>query len=187
MKKIITFVAAIAFATTVLSQVSIHGGGNLSQLTGIAYPDSRFGGQIGITTFSNRLFSIQPGVFLISKGGGNLAGTTSLNYLQVPVNMMLGYNVNEDLRLVIGAGLYCSFGLWGSSPRSNGRIDFFNDADDHRFVDFGWQIVLGGQMGRYGARISYHRGFISTVKDSPRAHNSTFTFGLSYTFGNMDR
>jgi len=188
MKKIITLVAIIAFAATAFPQVSIHGGGNVSQLTGAAYPSSIFGGQIGVTTFSNRLFSIQPGVFLISKGGGDLeGGTTRLNYLQVPVNMMLGYNINEDLRFVLGAGLYCSFGLWGSSPRSGGAIDFFNDNDEHRFVDLGWQIMFGAQMGRYGARLSFHRGLMSVFSAAPRANNSVFTFGVSYTFGDMDR
>jgi len=182
MKKIITLVAAVAFATIAFSQVSIHGGGNISQLTGVAYPNSKLGGQIGLTTFSNRLFSIQPGIFLISKGGRNSAGSTRLNYIQVPVNMVLGYNVNENLRLSLSAGLYCSFGLWGSTPA--GKIDFFSDVDDHSFVDLGGQILLSGQMGRYGARIGFHRGFTSVIG---RASNSTFTFGVSYTFGNIDR
>ncbi|MCL2414299.1 MAG: hypothetical protein FWC94_03500 [Bacteroidales bacterium] len=184
MKKIITFVAVIAFTTTAFSQVSIHGGGNISQLTGVAYPSSKFGGQIGITTFSNRLFSIQPGIFLIGKGGRNSDGPTRLNYIQVPVNMVLGYNVNENLRLSLAVGLYCSFGLWGSAPAPHGRIDFWNDVDDHRFIDFGGQIMLSGQMGRYGGRIGFHRGFTSVINS---ARNSTFTFGVSYTFGNMDR
>ena len=184
MKKIITFVAALAFATTAFPFITFHGGGNISQLTGPHLAYSVFGGQVGVTTFSNRLFSVQPGVFLISKGGQNSAGDrTRLNYLEIPVNATLGFSFNR-LRLTFGAGIYCSFGLWGRTP--GGRsIDFFSDQDRHRFFDFGGQIVANAHWGRYGARLSLSRGFISAVDVRPRPYNYTFSFGLSYTIGSM--
>jgi len=183
MKKIITLVAALTFATTAFPLITFHGGGNISQLTGPHLAYSVFGGQVGITTFSSRLLSIQPGVFLISKGGQNSAGNrTRLNYLEVPVNLKLGFSLNR-LRLALGVGIYCSFGLWGHTP--SGSIDFFSDQDRHRFFDLGGQIVANVHWGRYGARLSLSRGFISAVDVRPRPHNYTFSFGLSYTLGSM--
>jgi len=205
MKKIITLVAAIAFATTAFSQWSANFGGNLSQLTG---KDSRgstkFGYQVGFTTYSTKLFSVQPGLFLINKGYTYDKYSTSLNYLQVPVNLMLGYNVNEDWRVVVGAGLYGSLGLWGNikydGKKRENSVDFFGRGDDPstawKALDFGWQAVLGVQHERYGLRLSYQPGLARVrgnknedkndySKKGPSAFNNSFTFTLSYTFGEL--
>jgi len=184
MKKIITFFAIVALAVPAFPLITLHGGGNISQLTGRYLEYSVFGGQIGVTTFSSRLFSVQPGAFLISKGGQNAAGQrTRLNYLEIPVNATLGFSLSR-IRLSVGAGVYGSFGLWGRTP-GGGSIDFFSDQNPHRFFDFGWQVVANGHWGRYGARLSLSRGFISAVNVSSRPHNYTFSFGLSYTLGAM--
>jgi len=205
MKKIITLVAAIAFATTAFSQWSANFGGNLSQFTGKnSYGSTKFGYQIGFTTYSTKLFSIQPGLFLINKGATNDKYRTSLNYLQVPINLMLGYNVNEDWRVVVGAGLYGSLGLWGNikddgKKKENG-VDFFGRSDDSstawKALDFGWQAVIGIQHERYGLRLAYQPGLARIngsynadkndySKKGPNAFNNSFMFTLSYTFGEL--
>ena len=199
MKKIITFVAAMAFATTAFSQFSIHAGGNVSQFTGKdALGSTKLGYQIGITTYSNKLFSVQPGLFLINKGAKHGSVTTNLNYLQLPVNLMLGYNINEDLRLVAGAGLYAALGLWGNVETNQvNKIEFFSQNDPFKAFDLGWQFVLGAQWGRYGVRLSYQPGFTRVNGNwnpdkndysnrGPHAFNNSFKFGVSYTFGDME-
>ena len=196
MKKIITLVAAMAFATTTFSQWSINAGGNVSQFTGKdAQGGTKFGYQFGFTTYSTKLFSVQPGLFLIGKGGKYANNNISLNYLQIPVNLMLGYNVNEELRIVAGAGLYGSIGLWGK--KGNDKINFFDVTDRFKALDFGWQFVIGAQWGRYGLRLNYQpaligvRGSWDTGKSDfsgsrYKAFNNSFTFGVSYTFGDLE-
>ena len=195
MKKIITLVAIFAFATTAFSQITFHGGGNISHFRGAdigSLDGSKFGYQIGITTYSNRLFSIQPGVFLTNKGASDGNNTVSLNYLQVPVNAMLGYNIDEDWRVIVGVGLYGALGLFGRMQNDD-RINFFNqNRDPYRMLDFGWQFVLGTHWGRWGARIVYQPGFWRVTNgregnaytgDSRRVFNTSFMFGISYTLG----
>ena len=207
MKKIITLVAAIAFATTAFSQWSANFGGNVSQFTGAdAKGSTKFGYQVGFTTYSDKLFSIQPGIYLINKGSNLGKMTTSLNYLQIPVNFLLGYNVSEDFRLVVGAGLYAGLGLWGREEvwDNSGlnpvlvdrKIEFFNQNDRYKALDFGWQFVIGGQWGRYGVRLGYQPSFTRVKggynaeknnysKKGPKEFNNSFMFGVSYTFGEL--
>jgi hypothetical protein len=205
MKKILTLVAAITLATTTFSQWSIHAGGNISQFAGAdnTTGSTKFGYQIGFTTYSNKLFSIQPGVYLINKGAKEGKTAVSLNYLQIPVNFLLGYNITEEFRLVAGAGLYAGLGLWGSEKhdgQNKKKIEFFNQNDKYKALDLGWQFVIGGQWNRYGVRLSYQPGFtkvmgnpryengkvINYKEPGPREYNNSFTFSVSYTLGNME-
>ena len=209
MKKILTLVAAVAFATTAFSQWSANLGGNISQFTGAdAKGTTKFGYQVGFTTYSNKLFSIQPGIYLINKGAKEGKTTVSLNYLQIPVNFLLGYNITEEFRLIAGAGLYAGLGLWGkeevwdmgSGPNPvlvDRKIEFFNQNDRYKALDLGWQFVIGGQWDRYGVRLSYQPGFTRVKGDynaeknnyskkGPKEFNNSFTFSVSYTFGDMN-
>jgi len=204
MKKILTLVVAIAITTTTFSQWTINAGGNISQFAGVdAQGSTKFGYQIGATTYSNKLFSVQPGIFLINKGAKDVGTTASLSYLQLPVNLMLGYNINEELRIIVGAGAYAGLGIFGHTKtdgKSKEKIEFFNLNDPFKALDFGWQFIIGAQQGRYGVKLSYQRGLtkvmggarweegkIVNYKDpGPKKFNDSFIFGVTYTLGDMN-
>ena len=200
MKKIATFIVTITFVTAAFSQWSVNLGGNISQFTGKDVPNNastKFGYQVGITTYSTNLFSIQPGLFLVNKGAKFKDDATNLNYLQIPVNLMLNFGIDEDWRAIAGAGLYGGLGLFGNVDGD--KIEFFNKKDPWKMIDLGWQFVVGAQYGaRYGLRLSYQPRSFTKVKGSwnpdkgdysskgPKIFNNSFMFTVSYTFGDVE-
>ena len=195
MKKIITLVVAVAISTAMFAQsVSVfHIGGNVSKFTGKnGYGDYTPGYQVGFSNdFGGRL-SVEPGIFLIHKGTQRKLGddrhVTSLNYLQIPVNMKFNLEIGK-MRLIIGAGVYGSVGLWGNT-KTNGKktenIVFFDNKRVNRFktLDFGGQVFAGVIVDRFGVSFGYQPGFtnIHENKDS-RIYNNSIYLNLSFLLG----
>ena len=192
MKKIITFFTAVAFSTAMFAQpvTIIHGGGNLSKFTGKdGVGDFTPGYQIGLSNDGGGKISLEPGIFLIHKGGQIGSGTfktiTNLNYLQIPVNVNFKAKV-ENIRLTAGFGVYGSVGLWANRRTGsiNQPINFFakdnNILDgDIKFYDFGGQIFFRAVMEQFGVTLGYQPGFANISKIGSY-NNSSFYLTLSY-------
>ncbi|MCL2683373.1 MAG: PorT family protein [Bacteroidales bacterium] len=206
MKKFLILVIAVVYSTVTVAQQEttdpksrgmvgmVSAGGNISQFTGEGKErpaGTKLGYQIGLTTYSTKMFTIQPGIFLANKGGKAAGNTVNLNYLQVPVNMLFNFRVDNEWRVILGAGLYVSLGLWGNwhDGTNQTSIKFFDKEDPYRAYDFGWQIFGGAQWGRYIATIGIQPGLarIKAIQENGentnkgrKVHNNSFTFGLSY-------
>ena len=95
-------------------------------------------------------FAVEPSIMLTNKSfkNENIAGTIDRFYLEVPVLFAFKVALNDNLNLVINAGPYVAYGIYGSD------IEFYNgyssnifDSDDCDRFDYG--VELGAKIG-YG-------------------------------------
>jgi len=184
MKKTIILIVAMAFATTAFSQFGIQVGGNLSTFSGnTTFNKVILGYQIGgIKDFGewHDRFSIEPGLFLIHKGGRSNTVTQRLNYLQIPVNTNVNFYFG-DTRLYMGYGIYVACGLWGSTKIGKESHDIsFGKEKDFKRLDFGGQLFLGTQTGRIGGKFTYQPG--ARAIDRRGVFNSSYMLCLTYLF-----
>jgi hypothetical protein len=172
MKKIITTVAIIAFATAAYAQAyQIHFGPNMSQFSG---GDYKIGYQVGVTQEWGGRFSAQPGIFLINKG--NKSGNTHhLNYLQIPINTKLNFNVGNHARAFLSYGVYGSCGLWTSENTGN-----FGSKETYRRFDIGGQLGTGFMAGRLGVNLLYQFGARQVYHSSNPARNESIILSITY-------
>jgi hypothetical protein len=134
-KLLLTFILAAA-ATITFSQTinfGVKAGVNLSTLSesGLPYQiDNKniTGYHAGIIAdFGFQQFSIQPGLFFITKGSsypgmiadntGNTAKMTTtlkLNYLELPVNLLYKLRASPGVKVYLGGGPYLGYGLSGA-------------------------------------------------------------------------
>jgi hypothetical protein len=189
MKKIITLVVAIAFATTAFSQFAFQAGGNLSTFSGDSKNKLKLGYQVGflkeLGDWGDRL-TIEPGLFLVHKGArwdadpDNIA--YRLNYLQVPLNTKINFYLGEA-KIFVGYGIYGACGLWGSRKMGKEKtdIEWGNDHYKIRRFDFGGQVMIGMVSGQMGANFTYQPGARGIRKDSG-VHNTSYMLNFTYYF-----
>jgi hypothetical protein len=185
MKKIILFVAAVAFSTAAFSQFGVQAGGNISMFSGNTHQNKVIAGyQIGLIKdlgeWGDR-FSIEPGLFLIHKGGKMADITRRLNYLQLPVNTKINFYFG-DARFFIGYGIYGACGLWGSRKvgKEKTDLDFGKNKDVRRF-DVGGQAFLGMMIGRMGLKFMYQPGARDLAEHSG-LRNTSYMLNFTYLF-----
>lgn len=152
----------------------------------------------------NKLFSVQSGLSLVSKGNKasyqSYVEDINLLYLEVPVNLIANFNIGHTgNHILVGAGPYLGFGLNGGvlqktygtasvTPQTklSEDITFGNGPNSYQTVDFGFNFLLGYQL-RNGLGINggYNLG-ITNVYDAPATNqkimNSGFSVGLSFSF-----
>jgi hypothetical protein len=190
-KSILTFLLATAttfiFAQTI--NFGVKAGVNLSTITssdGTYHIDNKntTGYHAGvIADIGFQQFSIQPGLFFITKGSsypglfadntGNTAKMTTilkLNYLELPVNVLYKLQALPGVRIYLGGGPYLGYGLSGSwkYPNPSGPLGSYS----HRNVSFGTDTLLDYKNPDYGIN------FITGVELKRR-----FTIDLNYSLG----
>jgi hypothetical protein len=185
MKKIILFVVAAMFSATAFSQFGVQAGGNISAFSGSTLQNKAIAGyQVGFVKdlgeWGDR-FSIEPGIFLIHKGGktGDLA--RRLNYLQLPINTKVNFYFG-DARFFIGYGIYGACGLWGSSKTGKEKTDLeFGKNKDVRRFDVGGQAFLGVMVGRMGLKFMYQPGS-RDLSENSGTRNTSYILNFTYLF-----
>jgi hypothetical protein len=185
MKKILTFVAAIAFATTAFSQFAVQAGGNVSAFSGSTNDNKIIlGYQVGflheLGDWGDRL-SIEPGLFLAHKGGKKGDETYRFNYLQLPINTKLNFYIGEA-KLYIGYGIYAACGLGGSKKEGKDKnpVGFGRDREVRMF-DVGGQVFVGIVSGQTGASFAYQPGARPVFKNTG-IHNTSYMLNFTYYF-----
>ena len=118
-------------------------------------------------------FSIQPGLFFITKGekfdnqlsitangqdyNYHGTGTEKFNYLELPVNLLYKMQVSPVAKIYVGGGPYLGYGLSGTSTVHTtgsettdytGGIKFGNDQakDDYKPIDYGVNFIGGVEL-----------------------------------------
>lgn len=193
MKKLFTTLSILVTAVCAFAQTSqvkfgiktgvtfptISANGGASAYDGPEPPDYKMntsfylGGTVDIPV--SAVFSIQPGLTLIGKGGraqvynsnfepgSNLyifEGSYKLNimYLEIPVNAVFSFNVGDG-NIFFGAGPYYGFGIGGkikidgvetradikANEKSERDVKFGNDEEFKR-GDFGLNLLAGYQL-----------------------------------------
>ncbi len=201
-KKIFCLTIAISFIAMMGANAQIDltygpkAGLNITTLTGdIENTDLKVGGQIGgmANLYIFNKLSIQPSLLFSMKGcrymdkvgGVKVIETLSTNYLELPVNIIFEFNMqNENEKLQLFAGPYIAYGLFGKYkiekkgdkrelddfgeyPASGeADIKFVSDAKDADItknipvnaIDYGANIGLGYIIGQYQIQAVYGLG-----------------------------
>ncbi len=169
---------------------------NMTTLTGdIENTGLKAGAQIGgmanlyvlnrLAIQPNLLFSMKGYRYMDKVGGVKVIETLSLNYLELPVNIIYEFNMQkESEKLQLFAGPYISYGLFGkykinkkgnklelddfgAYPASGeADIEFVNDAKDTdvtkhlpiNAIDYGINIGIGYTIGQYQIQAAYGLG-----------------------------
>lgn len=206
MKKILfTLVIAIltinGFAQTYT--YGIKGGINLSRLNRLnsygGAPEKTLTGfhAGGFVDIGYQNFSIQPGLFFSTKGNIErvifdgagpsspiVYGTTKLNYLELPVNLLYKAQIGKAAKVFIGGGPYLGYALsgkWFADGHDLGKLTF-GEGNYSRF-DIGLNVTTGVEVCRkvivganYGLGLNYVSG------GDTKQQNKVWSFSVGYLF-----
>ena len=155
----------------------------------------------------NKTLSLESGLMFDQKGLKRITETDSLTQtdiinlysLNIPVNLKIGYNLNNDTRLfgkLGGYGGYNFFGKIQTEIINSGLIqsnvtkdlNIGNDKtqDDFKPIDFGAQVGLGITFKKFLIEVMYEKGLaniIATKNFFDTIKNENFKFSIGYQFG----
>lgn len=203
MKKILFLFAFMAIAAVSFSQIryGVKAGLNLANqkvsarginITGDNIVGVNIGGIVEIPIASS--FFFQPGISYSLKGVkssytfGTTTSTskTTLNYLEVPLNLM--YKIKaSNIGVLVLAGPNIGFGLSGKNKvDSDAATDVkfgSSETDDLKALDFGLNLGAGVEFGRFQATVQYGLGLSNLANTTDvKATNNVISFNLAYLF-----
>ena len=220
MKKLLLLLLLSCFVSISFAQsvhLGIRAGLNESALSGYDFVDngtSVKGNASYISRFHAGLFaeipagrfSIEPGVFYTQKGGETKLQTmtvisarqyyekTTLNYLEIPVNVL--YNIPVGVgKIFVGGGPYAAFGLSGhyrstyftssvqntQSGEAQGEIKF--DKNGYRNPDYGINTLLGLRLkNNISFNVGYGFGLTNLYRSGTSAKNKVLSISVGYEF-----
>ena len=199
MFKKVFLVGSIAILTMGYTQAQanfgVRAGLNLTNMNfsggGISFtPDMKTGFQAGIVgELGTKSFVIQPGILFAQQGFKQGGWTTTLNYIQVPVNAI--YKVNLGVaKLLLQAGPYLGYGISGKAKNSDGESQKVTlgsgEGDFVKPIDFGLGVGAGVQFGVIQAGIGYNFGLanLSKVEEGDaKITNNGWAITLTCLFG----
>jgi hypothetical protein len=191
MKKLLLILCLTGFTTITFAQsfnLGVKAGVNLSNLafSGTGYNlgnQNTTGFHAGlIADIGFQQFSIQPGLFFITKGTKSTysiennseqnAGTetlkTTLNYLELPINLLYKIQVAPIAKVYLGGGPYLGYGLSASNeefttpasgPTSHSSLSFGGGFPHYRNPDYGVNFIAGIEMAkRFTIDLNYSVG-----------------------------
>jgi hypothetical protein len=151
-------------------------------------------------------FSIEPGVFYSQKGAENKYQATTasssqnyyqkttLNYLEIPVNIL--YNIPVSVgKIFVGGGPYAAFGLSGhylstyyvsagqntQSGEIQGDVQF--GKNDYKNPDYGINALLGLRFkNNISFNVGYGFGFTNLYRSGATAKNKVLSISVGYEF-----
>ncbi len=152
----------------------------------------------------NKNISLGPSLQLTQKGFKKVEGTPesafywnrnfSTNYLELPLDVIYNFHLNQNAKIQLGAGPVFGIGLFGknktiiTSGNSAGEAhtEYWNgnDAFDKRF-DFGWDFLISLKCHRTIISANYNHGLINILTDGDHtAKNRSFALTLGYLLKN---
>jgi long-subunit fatty acid transport protein len=215
MKKCFLTIALVAVAVSVSAQIKLDGvvglnfanqtesEGNKSE-TG----DSKIGLKLGVTGdyLLNDYLSLRAGLVFSQKGvsesdsdtyGGQTheyESKTTLNYLQIPINAVGRYKINDDISVFGLAGPYLAFALsgkeketesvGGQSQSKSESIKFGSSDDKMNGFDYGLTLGAGVEYKLFSLRLEYDLGLGNLYNGSGDYSLKNRNFGISvgYSF-----
>ncbi|MDR2628094.1 MAG: PorT family protein [Dysgonamonadaceae bacterium] len=218
MKKIFLTIAAVV-AMAVCAQAQIKVGGTLglnlanqvrSNGSQSETGDSKAGLKLGVLGEYqiNDYLSAQAGLVFSQKGVASKESDsypnytleseekTTLNYLQIPINAVGRYKINDDITVSALAGPYLAFALsgkevWESSGTVDGqpdpsvsesgdaKIKFGSDRNQWNGFDFGLTLGAGVEYKGVFLRLEYDWGLSNLLNDSGDISQKNRNFGIS--------
>lgn len=145
-------------------------------------------------------FILQPALNFVQKGYKikDVEGTetVTLNYLEVPLNIVYSPKKNEGF--FIGAGPSIAYGISGKDKVTNtgstmtdlnDKIKFGSGADELKGLDFGVNALVGYRLaGGFMISVNYNHSLGKLNNDDGSGENGTiknnyFSFKIGYAFG----
>ncbi|OZI08767.1 hypothetical protein BWI93_07445 [Siphonobacter sp. BAB-5385] len=187
------------------SKLIFKAGGNVSSMSQalsseLDAPISKAGFHAGlgsdIPLDAKNTLSIQPTLLFVQRGYiadfkvGTRRATTTLNYLDLPVNLMwkIG-NEEKNTKFLLFGGGYVACGIGGKTrERENGSVQseysIRYNYDLQRF-DYGVQGGVGVQFDYFQLTAFYQQGLTNVSDMATNAKNQTFGISFSYLFDNI--
>jgi hypothetical protein len=96
-------------------------------------------------------------------------GSTTLNYLQIPINALYKYKVAENIKVLGFTGPYVGYAISGKDKweyKYDGEVEKDSktikigsgDEDDAKPLDFGWNFGLGLEYSKLFLKVQYNLG-----------------------------
>jgi hypothetical protein len=208
MKKFLVAIMAVLFSAPSFAQYSSGGfnlsesslyygirlGMNFANLTGDA-PDLgtkvglNFGGTVGLRLSDTAPVFLESGLYYTGYGASKDKNSISLNYLELPILIKYGVQLNDDIALLPFVGPTFRYGLFGGKWKTSGagKVDSFGDNKFKR-ADMGIKLGCGAEYNKLYAELGYQFG-ITNIADWPlangddaSAHNGAFFFNVGVNF-----
>ena len=113
-----------------------------------------------------------------------LKETTTLNYLEIPLNIAYKFETSKTSKFFIQAGPYLGYALSGKDKTNGETTDIeFGEGGAKRF-DFGVGIGLGLEFGQLVPSVNYQFGLANINDDKDiKLKNKVFEISIAYMFG----
>lgn len=204
MKRIlITVIAALLTVSTfaqrdksLLDRTTYFGvrfGLNLSNVSGDATSDMGtspgliFGGIMGLSLSDTNPICIETGAFYSERGGQHGSYEYNLNYVEVPVLIKFGFELNEDLLVTPLAGPYFSYAISGKQKEPNKARETSFGVNKFERWDMGFKLGCGAEYKSLyleaGVQIgmaNIHRNPKDAINELTRHGNAVYVqFGIN--------
>lgn len=129
-------------------------------------------------------FSIIPGIALIDKSFNSdyVEGTVHSYYAEIPVLFAGKLDIKDDMKLVVKAGPYASYGLFGSDIETGyGTFNVFDSEECYKRFDAGVIAGIGIDLETISISLEYSRG-ITKMMDDIDFYRQAFGITLGYKF-----
>jgi len=167
-------------ATAGLNLAGIFNDGELSDLN----PGFRGGAvfDFGI----GKMFSVVPELLFSQRGwkysGSGREETATVNYIELPINLVLKLKLASDTRLTFFPGFYAGYALSGKI-KDGGSVPIGSGADEMNPLDMGVNIGLGLEIKSVIFRMQVHTGLKNLNNEpEPKMETGAFSISLGYFF-----
>ena len=129
-------------------------------------------------------FSILPGIELVNKAWKSDAviGTVNMYYAQVPVLAAYKFNLTNDSKIVVKAGPYASYGIFGSDLEYGGKsVGVFDSDEGAERFEAGVLAGISYDFAQCSIGAEYSRAFTKMCSGLKQYHQS-FGLTLGYKF-----
>ena len=208
MKKILLSLFTVLFAAPSFAQYSSGGfsldqstiyygirlGMNIANLSGDA-PDLgskvglNLGGTVGLRLSDTTPVFLESGLYFTSFGASKDKNSITLNYLELPILIKYGVQVNDDIALLPFIGPSFRYGIFGGDWKTSGegKTSSFGDNKFKR-ADMGIKLGCGAEYNKLYLELGYQFG-ISNIADwelenhdDASAHNGALFLNLGVNF-----
>jgi hypothetical protein len=199
MKKIILFFVVLASSYNLFAQdlrIGVKGGLNLanqkinsgsfsSKGTTIASFHAGFVLDIPLT---ERLYA-QPQLLLTGKGSKDFGFIFRPYYVELPLNIIYKYEINNGLKIYGGLGPGIGLGIFGNikdlDNNFSRRLKFGETSNsDYKTVDFTGGFELGAEVNnKIGLGIGYRWSFGDVTRGANKVTHKVVNFSIAYFFG----
>ena len=132
---------------------------------------------------------LESGLYYTGSGASKDKNSISLNYLELPILIKYGIQLNDDIALLPFMGPTFRYGLFGGKWKTSGagKVDSFGDGKFKR-ADMGIKLGCGAEFNKLYAELGYQFGITNIADwqlangDDASAHNGAFFFNVGVNF-----